>query len=419
MTSSVVQSGDYLLELDTGFPVSAFTLDDTTRGVLDNTTYVLDGLTQFADVTPFTQNIVYSRGRRKTDYQFGAGVMTFTMTDETGILGPYDSSSPYYDPANNEPGLAPMRTVRLSRDGEYLFVGVVTGYTYDFQLAGPNLVNVQCADEFYKLAQTQLDATTVSAETSGQRINTVLALPEVDYQGTTSIATGTVNLGHSSHYNIAQGTNTLAYLQEINKAEQGRLFVARDGTITFQNRIGATLSGPVINFKDDGTGAKYDAVEIEFDADNVVNRAYVSGLNGNEATDSDATSISKYFTQGYSITNSLLHEQTSIDDLAAYLLEPNPEPRYTSVSTSFAALSTIERDNVAVIDIGDTITIDKQIPGLGSAIQSELSVEGIQGIINVASGHRITFYTAPTTVVYSLILDDPIYGILDSNNALG
>jgi hypothetical protein len=419
MTSSVVQSGDYLLELDTGFQVDAFTLDDSTKGVLNNTSYVLDGTTQFADITPFTQNVVYSRGRRKTDYQFGAGVMAFTMTDDTGILGPYDSSSPYYDPANNEPGLAPMRTVRLSRDGEYLFVGVVTGYTYDFQLAGPNLVNVQCADEFYKLAQTQLDEYNVTAQTSGQRITSVLALPEVDYQGTTSIATGTVNLGHDSSYTVPQGTNTLAYLQQINEAEQGRLFVARDGTITFQNRIGNTLSAPVISFKDDGTGAKYDAVEVEFDADNVVNRAYVRGLDGKEATDSDAGSISKYFTQNFSITDSLLHEQTSIDDLAAYLLEPNPEPRYTSVSTSFAALTSLERDDVSTIDIGDTISIHKQIPGLGSEIATELAVEGIQGIINVASGHRITFYTSPTTIVYELILDDATYGVMDSTNVLG
>jgi hypothetical protein len=419
MASTVVQSGDYLLELDTGFSIDAFTLDDSLKGVLNNTSYVLDGTTQFADITQYATDINYKRGRQKTDDQFGAGIMSFTMTDDTGILGPYDSTSPYYDPANNEPGLAPMRTVRLSRDGEYLFVGVVTGYTYDFQLAGPNIVNVQCADEFYKLAQTQLDEYNVTAQTSGQRITSVLALPEVDYQGTTSIATGTVNLGHDSAYTVPQGTNTLAYLQQINQAEQGRLFVARDGTVTFQNRIGNTLSAPVISFKDDGTGAKYDAVEVEFDADNVVNRAYVRGLDGTEATDSDAGSITKYFTQNFSITNSLLHEQTSIDDLAAYLLEPNPEPRYTSVSTSFAALTSLERDDVSTIDIGDTISIHKQIPGLGSEIATELAVEGIQGIINVASGHRITFYTSPTTIVYELILDDATYGVLDSTNVLG
>ena len=419
MASTVVQSGDYLLELDTGFQVSAFTLDDATRGVLDNTTFVLDGLTQFADITQYTTDINYKRGRQKIDDQFGAGVMAFTMTDDTGILCPYDSSSPYYDPANNEPGLAPMRSVRLSRDGEYLFVGVVTGYTYDFQLAGPNVVNVQCADEFYKLAQTQLDEYNVSAETSGQRITSVLALPEVNYTGTTSIATGTVNLGHDSAYTVPQGTNTLAYLQQINQAEQGRLFMAADGVLTFQPRVGNTLSSPVISFKDDGTGAKYDDLTVAFDADDVINRAYVQALDGDTATSTDATSIAKYFIQSQSITNSLLHDAAEVTALADYLLAPDPEPRYTSISTTFAALTSTERDDTALIDIGDTISIHKTIPGLGSEIATELAIEGIQGTINVASGHRITFYTSPTTIVYELILDDPVYGVMDSTNVLG
>ena len=74
-----------------------------------------------------------------------------------------------------------MRAVRLSRNGEYLFVGIVTSYYYDFQLAGFNVVNVQCADDFYKLAQTQLNEWNVTAQTSSQRITSVLALPEVDY----------------------------------------------------------------------------------------------------------------------------------------------------------------------------------------------------------------------------------------------
>ena len=419
MASTVVQSGDYLLELDTGFDFESFRLDDATKGVLNNTTYTLGPNTTYADITEYVTLITYSRGRRKSDYQFGAGVMQFTMLDSTGILGPYDSTSPYYDPANNEPGLAPMRSVRLSRDGEYLFTGVVTSYTYDFALAGPNTVNVQCADEFYKLAQTQLDEYNVTAQTSGQRITSVLALPEVDYTGTTSIATGTVNLGHDASYTVPQGTNTLAYLQQINQAEQGRLFVARDGTITFQERIGNTLSNPVISFTDDGTGAKYQGVEIEFDADNVINRAYVAGLNNNEATDSDAGSIAKYFTQATSITNSLLHLQTEIDTLAAYLLEPDPEPRYTSVTTWFGTLTNAQRNTVATIDIGDTISIHKEIPGLGSQVASELSVEGIQGVIDVNRGHTITYYTSPTTIVYELLLDDATYGVIDAANVLG
>jgi hypothetical protein len=410
MAHPVVQSGDYLLELDTGFDYSSFRLDTSTLG-----TGTLGPAQTYADITEYVTSVSYKRGRQKTDFQFGAGVMTFTMRDETGILGPYDTTSPYYDPDNNQPGLAPMRSVRLSRDGEYLFVGVVTSYYYDFQLAGPNIVQVQCADEFNKLAQTQMDSLNVSVQTSGQRINTVLALPEVDYTGTTSIAAGTVNLGSGSSYTVPQGTNTLTYLQQINQAEQGRLFVARDGTITFQNRIGTTSGTPVMTFTDDGTEAAYEALEVEFDADNVVNRVYVQGLDGKNATVEDPTSIATYFTQNKSILNSLLDQQSEINALATYLLEPDPEPRFTSLTTWYGSLTNTQRDDATTIDIGDTISIDKLIPGLGSSVNSDLAVEGIEGVIDFNRGHRVTFYTSPTVIVYQMILDDVVYGLLDFN----
>ena len=309
MAASIVQSGDYLLELDTGFDSASFRLDDSTKGVLDNTTYTLGpSATNFADITQYATVINYNRGRRKPEYQFGAGTMSFRMRDETGILGPYDTSSPYYDPTNDKPGLAPMRRVRLSRESEYLFVGYVTKYEYLFALAGPNEVQVTCADNFYLLSQTQIAAFNPSAETSGERIETVLALPEIDYQGTTNIDPGTVNLGHDNSYNVQAGTNTMQYLNAINQAEQGRLFMSRDGELTFQPRVGATLSGSVLTFADDGTATPYDEVQIEFDADGVINRAYVEALDGKTATANDLTSQATYFIQSQSVTGSLLHE---------------------------------------------------------------------------------------------------------------
>ena len=418
MSAAVVQAGTYLLELDTGFDVNSFRLNDNEKGVLNNTTYGLGPQTTYADITEFVTEVRYKRGRQRIDDQFGAGTMSFTMRDETGILGPYDTNSPYYDPMNDMPGLAPMRRIRLSRSSEYLFVGYVTSYNYEFALAGPNTVLVNCSDDFYLLAQTQLAAFNPSAETSGQRIATVLALPEVDYTGTTSINTGTVNLGHDASYNVAAGTNTLQYITQINQAEQGRVFMSRAGVLTFQPRIGNTLSGPVIVFADDGTNTPYDAVDIEFDANGVINRSYVAALDGKTATAQDLSSQGTYFIQSQSLTNSLLHLQTEIDTLASYLLEPEPGPRFTAVSTNFALLDNTERADAVLVDIGDTITITKDITGL-SSLTSELSVEGIEGIINFATGHRITYYTAPTTVVYELILDDAVFGQLDGTNVLG
>ena len=425
MATPIVQSGNYALLIDTGFIQDGFTLDDVSKGVLNSAQYVLDGTTEFADVTTGTTQINVKRGRRDVGDQFSAGTMSFTLNDTAanGVFNPFDTASPYYDTALSKPGLAPMREVQLIRYTatnvpEFLFNGYVVNYDYNFALGGLDTVTVYCADQFYLLAQTYLDEYNVTAQTSGQRITSVLALPEVDYTGPTSIATGTVDLGHDSAYTVPEGTNVLAYLSQINDtAEFGRLFMSRAGVLTFQNRIGNTLSGSVVDFHDDGTNTPYDTVGITFEADSVVNRAVVTGLDGTTATDTDAASIALYFTQTTSITNSLLHVQGQIDDAAAYLLDGEPEARYTDVGVTFASLTSAQRDAVAVVDIGDTITIEKTFPSGSGTMQlaQELSVEGVEHVIDLATGHRATFFTAPTTIVYELILNDATYGIIGTN----
>lgn len=426
--TAVVDSGNYDLQIATGFLVDAFVLDDTLKGVLDNTLYVLDGTTEFASVMDSTTSITAKRGRRDIGDTFSAGTMTFTIQDVDGIFNPFDENSPYYDTAEAKPGLAPMRQVKLIRYSstdvpELLYSGFVVNYDYNFALGGLDTVTVYCADQFYLLSQTYLDEFNPSAETSGARIETVLDLPEVDFPALArNIATGTVNLGHDSAYTVPAGTNVLQYIAQINDtAEFGRLFMSRDGVLTFQDRIGNTISASIADFHDDGTNYKYNGVGISFEADAVVNRAVVTGLNGNTATASDLASITTYFIQTNSITNSLLHEQGAIDTAASYLLNPEPEARYTSVETAFLMLTTAQKDTLATLEIGDTITVEKTFPsGTGTTeLAQELSVEGIEHYLDFSSGHRVLYSTAPTTIVYELILDNATYGTLDGLNVLG
>jgi hypothetical protein len=425
----VVNAGNYDLQIDTGFTVDAFTLDDPLKGLLDDPLYVLNGTTQFASVIESTQSISVKRGRRDIGDTFSAGTMAFEILDVSGIFNPFDESSPFWDTNQSVPGLAPMREVKLIRydnanNPELLFRGFVINYDYNFALGGLDTVTVYCADQFYLLSQTYLDEFNPSAELSGARLNTVLSLPEVDFPTGASrdIATGTVQLGHSAAYTVAAGTNVLTYVSQVNDtAEFGRVFMSREGVFTFQNRVGNTISASVADFHDDGTNIPYNGLGISFESDAVVNRSVVTGLNGNTATADDATSIATYFIQTSSITNSLLHEQPSIDTAAAYLLNGDPEARFTSVETAFMALTTAQRDTVAVIEIGNTITIEKTFPsGTGTTqLAQELSVEGIEHYLDLSSGHRILISTAPTTIVFELILDNVTYGTLDALNVLG
>jgi hypothetical protein len=425
---AVVESGNYDLQIETGFIVNAFTLDNVTSGVLDNTFFVLDGNTEFADVLADCTNVFVRRGRRDVGDQFSAGTMTFTIRDVDGIFNPFDNSSPYYDTPQSKPGLAPMRKVQLIRydqtdSPEYLFSGYVVNYDYNFALGGLDTVTVYCADQFYLLAQTFMDTLNVTAETSGERIETVLDLPEVDFPaGQRNIATGTVNLGHVGAYTVPAGTNALQYITQINDtAEFGRVFMSRDGVLTFEERIGTTLSPPVASFNDDGTGTVFDGLGISFEADGVINRAVVQGLSGSSSTATNAGSIAEYFIQTTSILNSLLHNASEIQDAALYLLKPLPEPRFTSVATKFLMLTDTEKDTLATIEIGDTIAIEKTFPSGASTTQlsQDLSVEGIEHNLDFATGHRVMYFTAGTTVLYELILDDLLYGTLDTVNALG
>ena len=425
MTTTVIAAGDYTLEVDTGAPVQGFRLDDPVRGILDGTTYVLDGLTDFADITPYTLNISIDRGRQRTADQFGAGTMTVTLNDTAagGVFNPFANDGPYYDPTNELPGIAPMRLIRLKRESQYLFIGRIIDFDYTFDISGQDTVTLACADDLYLLAQTPVDAVSTSKELSGARIEAILDLPEVNYPSGAArdIATGTVEIGGGGDYNVELGVTPIQYFELINQAEQGRIFVTNDGVLTFQERIGATLSGSVADFHDDGTNLPYRGLDIDFGADQVINRVVINALNNKTATAEDLDSQADYFIQTLVIDGSLLDTQTDIDDLADYLLQPEPEARFTRVEVGFEQLTDGQRDTVAAIDIGDTITIEKSFlnGGVTTNLAQELAVEGISHYINYATGHTVQLYTSQTTIVFELILDDPTYGTLDALNVLG
>jgi hypothetical protein len=220
---------------------------------------------------------------------------------------------------------------------------------------------------------------------------------------------------------VPAGTNVLQYLLQINQtAEFGRFFVARDGVLTFTPRVGTTLSGPVIDFMDDGTGVPYTNLGITFQADSVTNRVYIEALDGKTSTADDLPSQAQFFVQTNSITNSLLHVQGQIDTAASYLLNGTPEARYNSVETVFGALTNAQRDTVATIDVSDTISIQRTFVtgSTTTTLAQELSVEGVEHSITL-DGHSVSLFTSPTTIVFELVLDNAEFGKIDALNVLG
>jgi hypothetical protein len=219
-------------------------------------------------------------------------------------------------------------------------------------------------------------------------------------------------LGGAAAYTVPEGTNVKAYIDQIQQAEQGRVFMSRTGSINFDPRIGNTLSGSVADFHDDGTNIPYNNLGITYNADQIVNRASIQHLGAsNPEVADDLASQTKYLIQTVSITNSLLHNDAAAATLASYLLVGEPEATFTAVQTDYLMLTTAQREALTLVDIGDTITITNTIAG--GQVAQELSVEGVEHRLDFVSGHRVTYYTAPTVIVYEFILNDPIYGKLD------
>lgn len=415
MPATIVQSGSYLLEIGTGNIINKFTLNSATLGILD--TNRLEGEAEFADITAYADTITYRRGRQRVvDQQNQAGLLNFRMADNVanGNLNPLYSGSTFWSTTEGVPGLAPMRPVRLSRSGVYLFKGRVTSYTYDYQLGGLDQVNVHCSDDQLLLGQAILPAQATTAQLSGARVTAILDNAAVNYPATTrNIAAGTTTLGA---YAITNDTSASAYLQRVVEAEQGRLFISRDGILTFQNRIGSTLAAPTTIFSDAGN-IPYNEVNIDFDQTNVINRAAITIEGGTEQVSSNAASQATYFVQAFGIADSLLSTNAQASTLADYLLAPYPKPRYSRIGTSFSLLTNAQRTLIAALDIGDTIQVTKAMLAGGSITQN-LAIEGIEATITVAGGHSVTLFTSPLVVLNYLILNDPAYGTVSTTNAL-
>jgi hypothetical protein len=259
------QLGNYKVELDAGFYQDEFTLDSDDLGILDED--YLDGSTNFFDVTEYVIGVRIKRGRDSQDAQFGAGTATITIDDllAQDKFNVANTASPYWNTARGRLGFEPRRAVRISRNDEYLFVGLIQAYDSEFSIDGHNIVTVRCTDATINLTTTNIVAFTPPQEKSGARVDRILGLPEIGYPNNPApiIAEGVATL--SSIEVTAQ--TPLAYFNTITEtAEQGRIYISRSGVLTWEARTPkAVTTAPTVIFTDDGTGIPYETLEVIYE----------------------------------------------------------------------------------------------------------------------------------------------------------
>lgn len=258
--------GDYKVFLDAGWTLDAFRLDNPVSGVLDST-YVLDGTVTYVDVTAYVQSVNISRGRQKYRQPIDAGRCTIKIDDTNGDFTVVNTDSPYWDPDLDRLGFQPTRRVRVERDNERLFDGLIVTYDQEITLDNESIVTVTATDDLKQFDNILISSFTPTAQRSDQRLAAILARPEVDlFQGVgeQSLAVGLANLGTQL---VEDGVTVSEYFQRVQVAEQGRIFIDRSGTFTFQQRVPAsTLIDSPLEFTDStGTGVPYRSFQVVYE----------------------------------------------------------------------------------------------------------------------------------------------------------
>ena len=388
----------------TGFG-QPFQLDDAVYGKLNTGT--LGGLA-YADLTSIVLSVNIRRGRNRQLDQFNAGTAQVVFNNDSRVLDPLNTASIYY------PYVLPRSPIIIYANGTPIYTGFVEDWNLDYQNANQGRMVARCVDSFGTLANQQLNAFTPSAETSGVRVSTVLDRPEIAYQGARSIGTGTSTLGA---YAVDQDTNVLNYLQQINTSEQGYLYTAADGTLTFKGR--SSVLNPIsgASFTTDGSGIPYMTLLNQFGSELLYNYIVTKSPAGASQTSSDSTSISLYQTQNYNLLQLLNSTTTEVAGLGAYLLGKysNPVLRFTEVSCELAALTSAQWSTIFAIDLTSVVTVQKDYStGTPTSQSQTLIVSGIEHRI-LAGSHIVSYTFESTDGNQYLTLNDAIFGTLNNN----
>jgi hypothetical protein len=412
-----------ILQVLVGFQTTAnfgqpFQLDDAVYGLLDTGT--LGGI-QFADLTTTVQSVNITRGRSRQLQEFNAGTATVSFWNKGRELDPLNTASPYWNTDGNMTGIVPRLPIRILANGIPIYSGLIQDWNVDYDLGNNDIVYATCADDFTVLSSNSLADHTVTAQLSGARIDTVLNYPEVLYQGPRQIGTGTSTLGataSSAEFSIQEGTNLLNYLQLIATSEQGYLYMAADGTLTFKGRTEVLNPQPDAIFTgDNSVGVPYQTLMNEFGDELLYNVIVTESPAGGPFTASESTSIAQYQAQTYSLTNLLNSSSSEVEAIGQYLLGKYKQPvlRFTGLSTQLLALSQNHQNICLSLDLTDICNVVKHFAvGSPSSVDQNLIVSGITH--SITPGSHIVAYTFESTDSSQFVtLDDAIFGRLDEN----
>ena len=384
--------------------VNFFTLDDTDKGVLDNTAYLLGG-DVLIDVTQYVRDFTVNRGRSTTLQKFTAGQANVTLDNRTRIFDPTYAAGTYYGQ------ILPRKQIVIDRDSEVIYTGLVEDWNFNYDVSGQSLAEVSASDGFTLVANQTRTAGTATSQLTGARVAAVLT--EIGWPLTQrNISVGQATLDADV---VAADDNALNYLQKVETSEPGALFIGKAGDFTFRDRADLQTYTSGLTFG--GTGIPFTGMGVVFGVEELLNVSSVTftaaGVIAGTAIATDAASQTAYGTIDETI-DTLLASSADATALANWRVGTLSQPRYRidAITISLEGCTPAQALQVLDVELGDVATVTWTPNSIGSAISQIVTVDQIAHDAT-PDRHDVTFTMSETIAAF--ILDDAIYGVLDDD----
>jgi hypothetical protein len=250
----------------------------------------------------------------------------------------------------------------------------VIDWQFITKLGEPLTVSATCADAFQILSNAQLDGfTPATTDLAHVRIGQVLSDSRVGWPADErSIGTGVTTVDDEP----VEG-DALAYLQVITRAEQGYVFINRQGFVAFRGRNETSTTAVKCRFGDDADpdSVPYRNFNVDYSADMLYNRVIATRTDGTPQIVDDSPSQDEYLVSTLNYSGLPLSTDAQALTLANLLLDryADPRTRVESVETQIAEPGPPWLDAI-LLELGDKVRIIKQFdPGAFWPIEDPFS----------------------------------------------
>jgi hypothetical protein len=386
----------------------AFTIGDPDNGIL-GVNVLADAASDVVNISSQVGKISIRRGYNLLQDQFQAGTASIRVYDPNGDWNPQNPASPYYGK------LVPLRKMRVSGDGIYLFSGYTTGYNYTYPKDQDiGFVDIECSDAFRLFNMANITTVTGSSagQTTGARIDDIL--DTVSWPASMR----DINTGDSTvQADPATARTSLNAIKNVEFSEQGAFYVSPGGNAVFDERsfiISKSGQNPT-TFANDGSGIGYKNIVFAFDDKLIINQASITRTGGTAQTASNAESIAKYFPHSINVTDLVVQTDAEALNIAGTYVATRAETtiRIDALTLDLNTPSYTAGINAALnLDFFDTMSI-LNVAQDGTTIQKTLQCMGIQHEITPNSWN--TTFTTSEPIVDGFIIGSSLYGIIGTS----